>query len=86
MLNNLVSSVCEFERKMDLPVSLEAHFTLTYWTVQTVNALSAVFTGVVSAVWPQLAPLKKSYHKQHKEFPQLHVLHRLHVTVRYHIE
>lgn len=67
MFNNLVSSVCEFECKMDIPVSLEAHFTLAYWTIQTVNTLSAVFTGVVSAVWPQLAPSKKSFHKQHKE-------------------
>lgn len=45
----------ESELKTDIPVSLEACFTLTYWTIQTVDTLSAVFTWVVSAVRPQLA-------------------------------
>lgn len=73
MLNNLVSSVHEFERKTDIPVSLEACFTLTYWTIQTVNTLPTVFTGVVSAVRPQLAPeFKISFYKAPKETPLPH--------------
>lgn len=57
----------EFELKNNIPVSLEACFTLTYWTIQTVNTLSTVLTGVVSAVRPQLAPgFKTSLLKQPK--------------------
>jgi len=41
---------------MCVPVSLEAGFALAHRTVQTVDALPAVLTRVVSAVRPQLAP------------------------------
>lgn len=67
ILNNSVSLVHGFELKADKPVSLEACFTLTYWTIQTVDTLPTVFTGVVSAVRSQLTPeFKTSFHEQPK--------------------
>lgn len=54
------------ELQPDIPVSLEARFTLTYWTIQAVNTLSTVFAGVVSAVRPQLTPAFTTRLVQHK--------------------
>lgn len=55
-MGKLTGSLTGFELRLDIPVSLKACLTLTHWTIQTVNALPTVFTGVVSAVRPQLAP------------------------------
>lgn len=70
-INNLVYG---FELIFDIPVSLEACFTLTYWTIQTVDTLPAVFTGVISAVWTQLAPeFKRSLLKQPRIYIHIYI-------------